>query len=62
MKFARVASPVAGSQPGNAPGGEGGVREPYLMPDAAELDRFARGAAALGLPEITAMLPAATGS
>jgi dihydrodipicolinate synthase/N-acetylneuraminate lyase len=44
------------------PGGEGGVREPYLMPDAAELDRFVRGAAALGLPEITAMLPAATGS
>jgi dihydrodipicolinate synthase/N-acetylneuraminate lyase len=43
------------------PGGDGGVREPYLMPDDAELDEFCRGAAALGLPEVTAMLPAAAG-
>jgi dihydrodipicolinate synthase/N-acetylneuraminate lyase len=39
------------------PGSDGGVREPYLMPDAAEVEEFRHGGAALGLPEITAMLP-----
>lgn len=34
------------------PGGEGGVREPYRMPDQVEIDRFATGAIALDVPEI----------
>jgi 4-hydroxy-tetrahydrodipicolinate synthase len=38
------------------PGGNGGVREPYLMPGPAAIDEFASGAAALGLAEIDAML------
>jgi dihydrodipicolinate synthase/N-acetylneuraminate lyase len=37
------------------PGWEGGVREPQLMPDDAEIDRFTRGALALGVPEINDM-------
>ncbi|MDQ1424696.1 MAG: hypothetical protein QOD72_2194 [Acidimicrobiaceae bacterium] len=35
------------------PGGEGGLREPFLMPGQAELERFATGAVSLDLPEIT---------
>jgi 4-hydroxy-tetrahydrodipicolinate synthase len=34
------------------PGGEGGLREPYLMPDEARLERFAKGAIALNIPEL----------
>ncbi len=38
------------------PGAEGGLREPYLMPGPEVVDEFARGAAALGLPEVDEML------
>jgi dihydrodipicolinate synthase/N-acetylneuraminate lyase len=41
------------------PGGDGGLREPYLMPDPAELDRFRSSVLALGIPEIDAMARAA---
>ncbi|HWD25455.1 MAG TPA: dihydrodipicolinate synthase family protein [Acidimicrobiales bacterium] len=34
------------------PGGEGGLREPFLMPDEAELQRFTEGILKLPLPEI----------
>jgi dihydrodipicolinate synthase/N-acetylneuraminate lyase len=34
------------------PGGEGGLRKPYLMPSDDELRRFADGLLKLGLPEI----------
>ena len=34
------------------PGGEGGMREPYRMPPADELARFAEGLVALRVPEI----------
>jgi dihydrodipicolinate synthase/N-acetylneuraminate lyase len=34
------------------PGGEGGARKPYRMPDDAELGRFAAGLIKLDLPEI----------
>jgi dihydrodipicolinate synthase/N-acetylneuraminate lyase len=34
------------------PGGDGGLREPYLMPDDAELTRFAEGALSLDVPEV----------
>jgi dihydrodipicolinate synthase/N-acetylneuraminate lyase len=34
------------------PGGEGGLRKPYLMPGDAELERFTTGLLALGLAEI----------
>lgn len=34
------------------PGGEGGVREPYLMPPPEEIERFAEGLLALGIPEL----------
>jgi dihydrodipicolinate synthase/N-acetylneuraminate lyase len=37
------------------PGWSGGIREPYVMPDADEISRFAAGALALGIPEIDAM-------
>jgi 4-hydroxy-tetrahydrodipicolinate synthase len=37
------------------PGGEGGVRKPYLMPDDHAADRFTRSVLALGLPEIDEM-------
>jgi dihydrodipicolinate synthase/N-acetylneuraminate lyase/catechol-2,3-dioxygenase len=40
------------------PGGAGGLREPYSLPDATELQRFADGLARLGLPEIDALLSA----
>jgi 4-hydroxy-tetrahydrodipicolinate synthase len=36
----------------NLPGGRGGVREPYLMPAADEVQRFRVGLLALGIPEI----------
>jgi 4-hydroxy-tetrahydrodipicolinate synthase len=34
------------------PGGEGGIREPYLIPDAAELEEFTQGLLRLRIPEI----------
>ena len=34
------------------PGGEGGLREPYLMPPDEEIRRFADGLVRLGIPEI----------
>ena len=34
------------------PGGEGGLRLPYLMPPQSEIDRFAQGLLGLGIPEI----------
>jgi dihydrodipicolinate synthase/N-acetylneuraminate lyase len=41
------------------PGADGGVREPQLMPDDAEVGRFTRGALALNVPEINEMAAAA---
>jgi 4-hydroxy-tetrahydrodipicolinate synthase len=41
------------------PGGEGGVREPYRIPPAAELEQFADGLVKLGVPEITEQARAA---
>jgi 4-hydroxy-tetrahydrodipicolinate synthase len=41
------------------PGGEGGLREPYLLPDEAELQRFKDGLSKLGIPEIDEQLKAA---
>ena len=41
------------------PGGEGGLRKPYLMPGDAELQRFTSGLLALRLPEIEEMARAA---
>lgn len=41
------------------PGGTGGPRRPYLMPDEAALRRFTEGLAALGIPEIDERLTAA---
>lgn len=41
------------------PGGEGGPREPYLMPDDAEIERFVRGALELGVPELNELAVAA---
>jgi dihydrodipicolinate synthase/N-acetylneuraminate lyase len=41
------------------PGHRGGVRSPYLMPPADELDRFAAGLAGLEIPEIDARLATA---
>lgn len=38
------------------PGSQGGVRAPYRMPPAAELQRFADGLGALGIPEIGELL------
>jgi dihydrodipicolinate synthase/N-acetylneuraminate lyase len=37
------------------PGGEGGLRPPYLMPSDAEVADFERGLLALEIPEITEM-------
>jgi len=34
------------------PGGEGGIREPYQIPPAEEMERFTRGLLSLGIPEI----------
>jgi 4-hydroxy-tetrahydrodipicolinate synthase len=36
----------------NLPGGRGGVREPYLMPAADDVQRFRDGLLALGIPEL----------
>ena len=41
------------------PGGEGGLRKPYLMPSDAELERFTTGLLALGLAEIEELAEAA---
>jgi len=41
------------------PGGAGGVRGPYRMPPPEELERFASGLAALGIPELDHHLAAA---
>jgi 4-hydroxy-tetrahydrodipicolinate synthase len=41
------------------PGGEGGVREPYLMLEDAEVQRFMIGALRLDVPEINEMAQAA---
>lgn len=41
------------------PGGEGGLRGPYLMPPDAELEIFARGLLALRIPEIDELARAA---
>jgi dihydrodipicolinate synthase/N-acetylneuraminate lyase len=41
------------------PGWEGGVREPYLMPDDAEFQKFTLGALKLDVPEINEMARAA---
>ena len=41
------------------PGGEGGVRAPYLMPGEAERDRFAAGLIKLDVPEINELARAA---
>ncbi len=41
------------------PGGEGGLRKPYLMPTDAELERFTTGLLALGLAEIDQLAQAA---
>jgi dihydrodipicolinate synthase/N-acetylneuraminate lyase len=38
------------------PGGRGGLRGPYRMPPAEELQRFADGLLSLGIPEITELL------
>lgn len=35
------------------PGGSGGLREPFSMPEDAELERFASGALELNIPEIS---------
>ncbi len=44
------------------PGGEGGLRPPYLMPPQAEIDRLAARLAAVGLEEITALQSAVRAS
>ena len=41
------------------PGGEGGVREPYLMPPPDEVERFTAGLLRLRIPEIDDMARAA---
>ena len=41
------------------PGGEGGLRKPYLMPPDAEVQRFTAGLLKLGLPEIDELAQAA---
>jgi len=41
------------------PGGEGGLRQPYLMPTDAEVERFTSGLLALGLAEIDELARAA---
>ena len=41
------------------PGGEGGLRKPYLMPSDAEVERFTTGLLALGLTEIDELARAA---
>lgn len=44
------------------PGAEGGLREPYRMPEPAELRRFRDGLLRLGIPEIDALAAAAGAS
>ncbi len=39
------------------PGGEGGLRLPYLMPPQSEMERFAEGLLGLGIPEIDDLRP-----
>jgi 4-hydroxy-tetrahydrodipicolinate synthase len=39
----------------NLPGGEGGLREPFLMPDAATLETFTAKLLALNIPEVAEM-------
>jgi len=41
------------------PGGEGGLRLPYLMPPDEEVERFARGLLALNVPELDDLAKAA---
>jgi 4-hydroxy-tetrahydrodipicolinate synthase len=41
------------------PGGEGGVRPPYLLPPDEELERWARGLTTLGIPELEELARAA---
>jgi dihydrodipicolinate synthase/N-acetylneuraminate lyase len=41
------------------PGGEGGLRLPYLMPTDEEVERFARGLLALNIPELDGLAKAA---
>ena len=41
------------------PGGEGGLRSPYLMPSDAEVEDFQAGLLRLGIPEITSLARAA---
>jgi hypothetical protein len=41
------------------PGGEGGLRKPYLMPSGTEVERFTTGLLALGMGEIDEITPAA---
>jgi dihydrodipicolinate synthase/N-acetylneuraminate lyase len=41
------------------PGGDGGVRPPYLLPSDEEIERFGRGLIALNVPEIEEMAVAA---
>ena len=41
------------------PGGEGGVRPPYVLPPDEEIDQFGAGLLALGVPEIDDMARAA---
>jgi 4-hydroxy-tetrahydrodipicolinate synthase len=41
------------------PGGEGGLRKPYLNPDEREVDDFAAGLLKLGIPEINELARAA---
>jgi len=41
------------------PGGEGGLRLPYLMPPDEEVERFARGLLALNVPELDDLAQAA---
>lgn len=41
------------------PGGEGGIREPYMIPPADEMREFTEGLISLGIPEIDAAARAA---
>jgi dihydrodipicolinate synthase/N-acetylneuraminate lyase len=41
------------------PGGEGGLREPYLMPEDAEMARFTEGVLKLDVPEVNKLARAA---
>jgi 4-hydroxy-tetrahydrodipicolinate synthase len=43
----------------NLPGGEGGLREPYRMPDEAEQKQFLDGLLALHIPEVSDLAKAA---